>query len=48
MKEGNGTLQPVRKTFMFRLCNSTAKHFTNVQINYGNGESMSQIVKIIG
>ena len=35
------------KPFVFNLGHTNNKHFTNVTILYGNGESKTQIVKII-
>ena len=48
LKQGKGPLQDHRKTFTYKLNNSSTKHYTNVKINYGNGEMKSQIVKIVG
>jgi hypothetical protein len=48
LKQGNGPMQDHRKTFTYKLNNSNTKHFTNVKIIYGNGETKSQIVKIVG
>ncbi|HRG57966.1 MAG TPA: hypothetical protein PK323_03360 [Bacteroidia bacterium] len=36
------------KPFVFKLNNQSTKHYTNVTILYGNGESKTQIVKIVG
>ncbi|MFN7690095.1 MAG: hypothetical protein ACK5QU_03340, partial [Bacteroidota bacterium] len=38
LKQGNGPMQDHRKTFIYKLNNTNTKHFTNVKINYGNGE----------
>jgi hypothetical protein len=35
------------KPFVFNLSNTSNNHFTNVTILYGDGESKTQIVKII-
>jgi len=46
--DGNEPVEGNIKPFVFKLCDSSTKHFTNVTILYGNGESKTQIVKIIG
>lgn len=36
------------KPFVFNLNDASTKHYTNVTILYGNGESKTQMVKIVG
>ncbi len=46
--DGNEPVEGNIKPFVFKLNDCSTNHFTNVTILYGNGESKTQIVKIIG